>query len=373
MALLRPLLAAAASVAIAAAAATGQRAPGLACKHGALAAGGDIKRENMTVASASAWCESQPACAGFTANTNGTAGICGGGGGSEQLFDMRFKDSEQGNGDPLWTTWTRPGHTSVYFFCSAEHTCSLCDPPNASCAKVTYLGPDCFGECNGTAPQRSVSAGAGAGPPPAPTDGSSSCVAAACVGGAGCEGTITCEPLLAGASALVDVSLQPSDTQLSGGNAHDASMPQYLDGQIFAYASSATAPRNATVASIVSGMSNHHEMTPADAVAMAVAASKRGTRAGQALDFILYPEVFLFNGSNAEWNDLDDPASYGLSMRTCIDAATATGSYVVCTFYELATRNASGSRGPSYNTAVLINRSGRPVGKYRKACIRLTS
>jgi hypothetical protein len=111
---------------------------------------------------------------------------------------------------------------------------------------VTYLGPDCFGECNGTAPQRSVSAG----PPPAPTDGSSS--------------------------------------------------------------------------------------------------------------------VFLFNGSNAEWNDLDDPASYGLSMRTCIDAATATGSYVVCTFYELATRNASGSRGPSYNTAVLINRSGRPVGKYRK-------
>ena len=52
MALLRPLLAAAASVAIAAAAATGQRAPGLACKHGALAAGGDIKRENMTVASA---------------------------------------------------------------------------------------------------------------------------------------------------------------------------------------------------------------------------------------------------------------------------------------------------------------------------------
>lgn len=108
MALLRPLLAAAASVAIAAATATGQRAPGLACKHGALAAGGDIKRENMTVASASAWCESQPACAGFTANTNGTAGICGGGGGSEQLFDMRFKDSEQGNGDPLWTTWTRP-------------------------------------------------------------------------------------------------------------------------------------------------------------------------------------------------------------------------------------------------------------------------
>ena len=139
------------------------------------------------------------------------------------------------------------------------------------------------------APQHSVSAGAGAGPPPAPTDGSSSCVAAACVGGAGCEGTITCEPLLAGASALVDISLQSSDTQLNGSNAHDASAPQYLDGQIFSYASSATAPRNATVASIVSGMSNHHEMTPADAVAMAVAASKRGTRASQALDFILYP------------------------------------------------------------------------------------
>ena len=123
--------------------------PGLLkCSVGALAAGGDIKRANMTIEAAVKWCESQSACAGFTANTNGTLGCNASS--PRTMLDMRFKDSVQGNSDPLWLTWTRPGFSSVYFFCSVDQTCSLCDPPNRTCAKVTYLAPDCFGNCNGT-------------------------------------------------------------------------------------------------------------------------------------------------------------------------------------------------------------------------------
>jgi hypothetical protein len=164
----------------------------------------------------------------------------------------------------------------------------------------------------------------------------------------------------------VDISLDTSTAEsvVGGSAASTANLPQptrqrYLDGQVFSYDASLVPPRNATVASIVSGMgANHHKIVPADAIAMAVGASKLA-----ALDFVLYPEVFLYNGSNAEWNDLDDPTSYGISMRTCIDVAVCTNSYVVCPFYELATKNASQARGPSYNTVVLLNRSGRPVGK----------
>ena len=123
--------------------------PGLLrCSVGALAAGGDIKRANMTIEAAVKWCETQPACAGFTANTNGTLGCNASS--PRTLLDMRFKDSVQGNSDPLWLTWTRPGFSPVYFFCSVDQTCSLCDPPNKTCAKITYLAPDCFGNCNGT-------------------------------------------------------------------------------------------------------------------------------------------------------------------------------------------------------------------------------
>lgn len=55
--------------------------------------------------------------------------------------------------------------------------------------------------------------------------------------------------------------------------------------------------------------------------------------------------VTRYNGSNAEY--LPSEAPYGLSVSTCVRAALATKAYVVCSFYELATRNASQDVGPS--------------------------
>ena len=43
-----------------------------------------------------------------------------------------------------------------------------------------------------------------------------------------------------------------------------------------------------------------------------------------------------------------------------------TNAYVVCPFYELASAGASQDSGPMYNTAILLDRAGRQVGKYRK-------
>lgn len=47
---------------------------------------------------------------------------------------------------------------------------------------------------------------------------------------------------------------------------------QYFDGRIFAYGEAPldVFPRNATVANIISGAANHHEITPEQAVELAV-------------------------------------------------------------------------------------------------------
>lgn len=73
----------------------------------------------------------------------------------------------------------------------------------------------------------------------------------------------------------------------------------------------------------------------------------------------------MYNGSNAEFCGAKPP--YGLHVTTCAKAAVATNAYVVCPFYELATPNASQDAGPTYNSAVLLDRTGAVVGKYRKS------
>ena len=123
------------------------------CSGGALASGGDIHRANLTVAAITTWCENRPGCAGFTSNTNGTKGVCTGGAG-DAVLDVRFKDQLTSNTDGPGDG--RPGkkggvYGGVLSLQRPGHV-SLCDPPNATCAKVTYryLAGDCFGECNAT-------------------------------------------------------------------------------------------------------------------------------------------------------------------------------------------------------------------------------
>ena len=55
---------------------------------------------------------------------------------------------------------------------------------------------------------------------------------------------------------------------------------------------------------------------------------------------------------------MQDAPPYGEHMSACVAAAKLAHAYVVCPFYELVSRNASQDTGPSYNTAVLLDRSG---------------
>ena len=191
--------------------------------------------------------------------------------------------------------------------------------------------------------------GAGSSPPPPPPPAAAP--AASCVASGAAT---TCEPLLGGGIAsTLDVSLPEA---AAGG--------RYVDGQIFAFATGEppTAPRNATVASVVSGASDHLDITPADAVAMAVAAAQRAP-----LDFVLFSEEFLYiDGTNAELNVLEQPSGYGPQVRACVEVARAAHAHVVCPFRELASSNSTQQRGPFFNSVVLVDRAGRLVGKYRK-------
>lgn len=100
---------------------------------------------------------------------------------------------------------------------------------------------------------------------------------------AGGDGVVTCEPLVAAATAKVSVSLPlpvgkgtslPSSsttTTTSGSGSTDT----YYDGQVYAYSAAplTIAPKNATVANIISGAANKHELSADDYVTLAVAAS----------------------------------------------------------------------------------------------------
>eukprot|EP01052_Picozoa_sp_SAG31_P029391 SAG31_NODE_2918_length_4914_cov_3.620145_3_plen_160_part_00 len=105
-------------------------------------------------------------------------------------------------------------------------------------------------------------------------------------------------------------------------------------------------------------------------VAMAVAAQKASR---DQLDVVLFPECFMYNGDNAEACGVGDgPAGerwrcQGPHVTACRRVALATKAYVVCPFYELANETSSQDTGPSFNTAVLLDRDGVVVGKYRKS------
>ena len=80
-----------------------------ACAAGALAAGGNIRTANLTVAHAVAWCDANVACAGFTTHAPAACAAAN----SSAVFQMYFKDaSVSRNSDANWTAWQRPGATT---------------------------------------------------------------------------------------------------------------------------------------------------------------------------------------------------------------------------------------------------------------------
>ena len=110
-----------------------------------------------------------------------------------------------------------------------------------------------------------VAAAVGA-PPAVPADGHATCSAT----GAGGE-IVTCEAWASGRS-LTGLTLEPP------ADAHAQPQPPlFVDVQAVSYSlppAGATPPRNATIASIVSGAANKHNISADEAVAMAVAAAK---------------------------------------------------------------------------------------------------
>jgi predicted amidohydrolase len=195
----------------------------------------------------------------------------------------------------------------------------------------------------------------------APADGHSSCSISATADHG--SQVVTCETW-ASAQSLTGLTLAPPQPA--------EEPPLFVDVQAVAYslpAAGTAPPRNATIASIVSGAANKHNISADEAVAMAIAASKASPTP---LDLVLFPECFLYDGDNAEFCGVYAATGKrwdcnGPHVSVCRRVALATKAYVVCPFYELAQRNASQDTGPSFNTAVLLDRRGAVVGKYRKS------
>ena len=113
--------------------------------------------------------------------------------------------------------------------------------------------------------------------------------------------------------------------------------------------------------SIVSGAANPRNVSADEVLDMAFAAVKRSP---QPVDVVLFPECFLYDGYNAEACGLGGGPEgerwkcEGPHVTACRRVAVATKAYVVCPFYELQNASASQDTGPSFNTAVLLDRTG---------------
>jgi hypothetical protein len=186
-------------------------------------------------------------------------------------------------------------------------------------------------------------------------------------GGLAVGANATCEVLLADAAARLQLERVPPLSAPAQRGSLPSDTPDYLDAQVFAHSvppRAAAPPRKAVVANIISGAANKYSMTDETTVALALAAAQASSAP---LDVILFPECFLYNGSNAEVCDGPNGSSCrGPHATACAQAARATNSYVVCPFYELASANSSQDMGPMWNTAILLDRTGVQVGKYRK-------
>ena len=133
--------------------------------------------------------------------------------------------------------------------------------------------------------------------------------------------------------------------------------------------SPATRARNLTITNVVWGAGNSHSMKTLDMAVMLVdaAVQQRTTLGGAVLppvDLVLFPETFLYNGSNAEVINGNVSGPIIRAMRV---AARRHGVYIVATTYELPGEAPDEPQdGPMYNSAVLIGRNGTVEGVYRK-------
>ena len=84
------------------------------CARGALARGYDLRRANMSVDDAVAWCTANSSCAGFTTE-NAQPEACNAAN-RTAVRDMRFKTQEaRPQGDAGWSHWIKPGAGRVSY------------------------------------------------------------------------------------------------------------------------------------------------------------------------------------------------------------------------------------------------------------------
>lgn len=110
------------------------------CAPGALMAGYDLRRANMTVHDAIAWCASNASCAGFTTE-RAHDHVCPSPSHTDATLDMRFKTQEaKPVGGPTWSHWIKPeaGRVSYEPHEQYMHWLALGDALNKTGRPVWY-------------------------------------------------------------------------------------------------------------------------------------------------------------------------------------------------------------------------------------------
>ena len=91
------------------------------CATGALSRGYDLRRANMTVDEATAWCFANVSCAGFTTEASSSEACSAAH--RTAMRDIRFKTAEsRPQGDPSWSHWMKPGAGRVSYEPAEQYT-----------------------------------------------------------------------------------------------------------------------------------------------------------------------------------------------------------------------------------------------------------
>ena len=150
-----------AAVAVSAAAAV---SPPMSCANGALdPRDGFLQVANLSLAQAEQWCVANASCAAFTTRSQ-TCGTTT----NSSIHTIYFTEQLGGNTDRSWRTWQKPGWKPVVYAC-LNSKCAAC-PGHGACAEVTYLSPNCFGQCVAGTPMKSDDAGGAASTSTAATE-----------------------------------------------------------------------------------------------------------------------------------------------------------------------------------------------------------